>query len=830
MRPRHLLALLFLLSVSFSSVFASSESLRRETLLEKGWRFVKADPTGAQEPEFDDRSWRSVTVPHDWAIEGPFSEYFDRQDVAIEQNGEKTSSVKTGRTGGLPYTGTGWYRTRFDVQEGRHATLVFDGAMSMARVYVNGKEAIYWPYGYNAFHVDVTPYLNSDGKDNVLAVRLENMEESSRWYPGAGLFRNVHLVETSDVHLRTWGTFVTTPHIEDSYASVKIALDIESAGNPDVEVRSRFLDHNGKLVAQKESVLRIVEGVPVEQNVTIDNPLLWTPEHPWLYTVETSLILNGELKDTYTTRFGIRTVEFIANKGMLLNGKIRKFKGVCNHHDLGPLGSAINRSALKRQLTLLKDMGCDAIRTSHNMPAPELVELCDEMGLMMMVEAFDEWDVAKCKNGYHLFFNEWAEKDLVNMVRHFRNSPSVFLWSIGNEVPTQGSAQGYKVAARLADICHREDPTRKVTAGLDQVQRSIYSGFASVLDVPGLNYRDEYYQEAYEKLPQGMVLGSETASTVSSRGVYKFPVALLKSHRYEDNQSSGYDTEACSWSNIPELDFALADDYPWTMGQFVWTGFDYLGEPTPYDSQWPSHSSLFGIIDLSSQPKDRYWLYRSVWNPDVETLHIVPHWNWEGREGQVTPIFVYSNYDEVELIVNGRSMGCQHKYSREEYEKYKDIDSLALLRRYRFIWENVRYEKGEISVIAFQKGREVARRTMVTAGKPDHLVLEADRREITADGKDLAYITVKAVDKNGYQCPWEDALVSLEVSGSGKFKAAANGDATCLDLFHAGKMHLFGGSLTAIVESLETEGQMTLKASAKGLKSGTITISAKKNP
>lgn len=460
--------------------------------------------------------------------------------------------------------------------------------------------------------------------------------------------------------------------------------------------------------------------------------------------------------DTYTTRFGIRTIEYVPDKGFYLNGKHRKFQGVCNHHDLGPLGAAVNVAALRHQLTLLKDMGCDAIRTSHNMPAPELVELCDEMGFMMMLEPFDEWDIAKCDNGYHRFFNEWAKKDMVNMLRQYRNNPCVVMWSIGNEVPTQWSPEGYKVAKFLQDICHREDPMRPVTCGMDQVKSVLANGFAAMLDIPGLNYRAHMYDEAYERLPQNLILGSETSSTVSSRGVYKFPVERKAGAMYDDHQSSSYDLEYCSWSNIPDIDFARAEDHDWTIGQFVWTGFDYLGEPSPYDTNaWPNHSSMFGIIDLASIPKDRYYLYRSVWNKEAETLHILPHWNWEGREGEKTPVFVYTNYPSAELFINGKSYGRQTKRKDGTVEN-----------RYRLMWYDAVYQPGEVKVVAYdEQGNPAAEKTIRTAGKPHHIELVTDRTSLQADGKDLAYVTLRIVDKDGNLCPNDGRLVSFKVKG-----------------------------------------------------------------
>ena len=803
-----------------------SMAQRTEILLEEGWKFTKGDVAGAADIAFDDSKWESVTVPHDWAIYGPFDRKHDLQEVAVTQNFETEATVKTGRTGGLPYMGVGWYRTTFDTTPGKQATLLFDGAMSEARVYVNGQEVCFWPFGYNAFHVDVTPYLNKDGKGNTLAVRLENLPQSSRWYPGAGLYRNVRLIETSPVHVPVWGTHLTTPYVSEAYASVRLNTTVAGAEGKDVRILTEIIDPEGKVVATKDHLRRVNAGIPFEQNLLVNQPKLWSPETPYLYKAVSKLYLDGKQVDTYTTRFGIRSIAIVADKGFLLNGKLRKFQGVCNHHDLGPLGAAINVAALRRQLVLLKDMGCDAIRTSHNMPAPELVELCDEMGFMMMVEPFDEWDIAKCENGYHRFFNEWAERDMVNMLHHFRNNPSVVMWSIGNEVPTQCSAEGYKVAAFLQNICHREDPTRPVTCGMDQVTCVLNNGFATLLDVPGFNYRTFRYLEAYNLLPQSVVLGSETASTVSSRGVYKFPVVQRHTAIYDDHQSSGYDLEHCSWSNVPDEDFALADDYPWTMGQFVWTGFDYLGEPSPYDTDaWPSHSSVFGIIDLASIPKDRYYLYRSIWNKNDHTLHVLPHWTWPGRKGQITPVFVYTDYPEAELFVNGKSYGKQRKLSADEARALQGKDSLWLQRRYRLMWMDVVYEPGELKVVAYDKNGNVAEeKTVRTAGRPHHLELVPDRVELTANGKDLAYVTVRVVDKDGNLCPFDDRLVNFSVKGAGTYAAGANGNAACLDLFHLPRMHAFSGQLTAIVKAGKEEGEIVLEAKAHGLKPARLVL------
>lgn len=811
MKTFYLMAMGFCLTLNLNAQ-------RSEYLLEKGWKFTKGEVSNAETPAFNDTKWETVTIPHDWAIFGPFDKNNDLQNVAVTQNFETQASLKTGRTGGLPYVGTGWYRTTFHSTPGKQTTLIFDGAMSEARVFVNGKEACFWPYGYNSFYCDVTGLVNEDGKNNVLAVRLENRPQSSRWYPGAGLYRNVHVVTTEKIHVPVWGTQITTPFVKDEYASVCLHTTILNAGKTELTVTTDIVDADGQVVSTKTNKGYINHDQPFTQNFIVEQPKLWSPETPVLYKAVSKIYAGDTLLDTYTTRFGIRTIEYVPDKGFYLNGKRRKFQGVCNHHDLGPLGAAVNVAALRHQLTLLKDMGCDAIRTSHNMPAPELVELCDEMGFMMMLEPFDEWDIAKCDNGYHRFFNEWAEKDMVNMLRQYRNNPCVVMWSIGNEVPTQWNPEGYKVAKFLQDICHREDPTRPVTCGMDQVKSVLANGFAAMLDIPGLNYRAHMYDEAYERLPQNLILGSETSSTVSSRGVYKFPVERKAGAMYDDHQSSSYDLEYCSWSNIPDIDFARAEDHDWTIGQFVWTGFDYLGEPSPYDTDaWPNHSSMFGIIDLASIPKDRYYLYRSVWNKEAETLHILPHWNWEGREGEKTPVFVYTNYPSAELFINGKSYGRQTKRKDGTVEN-----------RYRLMWYDAVYQPGEVKVVAYdEQGNPAAEKTIRTAGKPHHIELVTDRTSLQADGKDLAYITLRIVDKDGNLCPNDGRLVNFKVKGAGKYRASANGDPTCLDLFHKPEMHAFGGMLTVIVQSGEKVGDIELQATAKGVKAGIIRIPVK---
>ena len=816
---------------------ALSAQVRREFLLEKDWKFTRMDDSLAIRPDYDDAAWQSVTVPHDWAIYGPFNPNNDKQNVAIVQDGQVEPSEHAGRTGGLPFVGTGWYRTRFSVPEvaggsGKRVTLQFDGAMSDAHVWVNGRLVGVWPYGYNTFYFDVTPYLNPDGRDNVLAVRLENLPESSRWYPGAGLYRNVHVIVNEAAHIPVWGSHVTTPVVEKEFAKVNLKTEVvlpEGASVERFRLETEILDSTGKAVARAVSKLTPFDRQIFTQELVVEHPALWDLETPTLYTAVWRLYEDEQLKDEYVTPFGIRTIEIRPDDGFYLNGRKTVFKGVCNHHDLGPLGAAVNDAAIRRQVRIMKDMGVNAIRTSHNMPAPELVRACDEMGMMLMVETFDEWKSPKCQNGYNRLFDEWAERDLVNVVRHYRNSPSVVMWCIGNEVPEQGTEHGAKVARWLQDIVHREDPTRPVTQGMDNPGAVINNNFAAVMDVPGFNYRPFMYPENYRKLPQQIVLGSETASTVSSRGVYKFPVVRAAMKTYPDHQASSYDVEHCGWSNLPEDDFIQHEDLPYTIGEFVWTGFDYLGEPTPYYTNWPSHSSLFGIVDLAGIPKDRYYLYRSHWNPSVETLHILPHWSWsEERIGDTIPVFVYTNYPSAELFINGVSQGVRTKDTTVRLEGSYTPEAQAAFerqKRYRLMWMDTRYEPGTIRVVAYDStGRAVAEREVHTAGKPHHIELSADRTVLDATGKDLSFINVRVVDRDGNLCPDDTREISFRVKGAGSYRAAANGNPASLELFHLPQMKLFSGQLTAIVQSADEPGEIVFEASAPGVRGAKLVL------
>ena len=765
----------------------------------------------------DGKSWSQVAVPHDWAIAGPFDKKWDLQMVAIEQNGEKEKTEKSGRSGALPWIGEGMYKMNLQLPKGyKRAVLVFDGAMSQPVVKVNGKEAGRWAYGYNAFRIDITPYVQFGGKKNLVEVHLNNVEESSRWYPGGGLYRPVSVELYGNENFSTWDTFVRTLKADKQEAEVEVNALLEGKIGKSGKTVIALLDEAGTKVAEQT-----VSGTApaIKTTLKVANPQLWSPESPYLYQVKLTRYEGKKVADVQTLKTGIRTISVSRNNGFQLNGITRKIKGVCLHHDLGPLGAAENKAALIRQIKTMKEMGCDAIRTAHNMPSTMQMEICDSLGMMVMAESFDMWIYPKCKNGYAKFFKEWSDRDMTNLVKHHRNHPSIIMWSIGNEIPEQWSKEGVEIAKHLQDICHQYDPSRPVTQGMDKAEDALKSGFAQVMDVPGFNYRVHKYYKNIEQLPQGFLLGSETASTVSSRGVYKFPVQVRASSNnpYADGQCSSYDTEYCSWSNLPDDDWKMQDDYSWVIGEFVWTGYDYLGEPTPYDTYWPSRSSYFGICDLAGLPKDRYYMYRARWNEHQHTTHLLPHWNWKGREGQVTPVYCYTDGVEGELFVNGKSQGRVRK------------DKSSRLDRYRLRWNNVKYEPGEIRVVTYnQYGDKVGEDVKRTAGEPAQMKFSVETPDhepiacmvegctdehnvlLNADGNDLAFITVSLLDKDGNECPLADDELTFEVKGAGTFKAACNGDATSLDSFTQPHMRLFSGKLVIVVQSKAQKGNIIL--------------------
>lgn len=765
----------------------------------------------------DGKVWSQVAVPHDWAIAGPFDKKWDLQMVAIEQNGEKEKTEKSGRSGALPWIGEGMYKMNLQLPKGyKRAVLVFDGAMSQPVVSVNGKEAGRWAYGYNAFRIDITPYVKFGGKKNLVEVHLNNVEESSRWYPGGGLYRPVSVELYGNENFSTWDTFVRTLKADRQEAEVEVNALLEGKIGKSGKTVIALLDEAGTKVAEQT-----VSGATpqIKTTLKVSNPQLWSPESPYLYQVKLTRYEGKKVADVQTLKTGIRTISVSRNNGFQLNGITRKIKGVCLHHDLGPLGAAENKAALIRQIKTMKEMGCDAIRTAHNMPSTMQMEICDSLGMMVMAESFDMWIYPKCKNGYAKFFKDWSDKDITNLVKHHRNHPSIIMWSIGNEIPEQWSKEGMEISKHLQDLCHQYDPSRPVTQGMDRAEDALKSGFAQVMDVPGFNYRVHKYYKNIEQLPQGFLLGSETASTVSSRGVYKFPVEVRANDNnpYADGQCSSYDTEYCSWSNLPDDDWKMQDDYSWVIGEFVWTGYDYLGEPTPYDTYWPSRSSYFGICDLAGLPKDRYYMYRARWNEHQHTTHLLPHWNWKGREGQVTPVYCYTDGVEGELFVNGKSQGRVRK------------DKSSRLDRYRLRWNNVKYEPGEIRVVTYnQYGDKVGEDVKRTAGEPTQMKFSVETPDhesiacmvegctdehnvlLNADGNDLAFITVSLLDKDGNECPLADDELTFEVKGAGTFKAACNGDATSLDSFTQPHMRLFSGKLVIVVQSKAQKGDIIL--------------------
>ena len=799
---------------------------RQEVILTDGWQFQAEQEGKVQE------KWQTVRVPHDWAIAGPFDKKWDLQKVAIEQNGEKEATEKSGRSGALPWIGAGHYRRIFYIPQGcERAELVFDGAMSEPTVCINGQKAGYWAYGYNAFRVDITPFMKPG--ENQLDVDLLNIEESSRWYPGAGLYRPVKLVMTGKICLDEWGTFIRTLSADQNSAHVAVSSQIQPATiTPDLRIMVDIMDAQGKIVGQAESQLSVSGAAELDFNIT--QPKLWSPESPYLYQVRTRLYDDGKLLDEITNKMGIRTISVTKEGGFQLNGITRKIKGVCLHHDLGPLGAAVNKAALIRQIKLMKEMGCDAVRTSHNMPSQMQMDICDSLGMMVMAESFDMWIYPKCKNGYARFFNDWSDRDIENLILANRNHPSIIMWSIGNEIPEQGSEEGREIARHLQGLCHLFDPTRPVTQGMDRAEEALKSGFAQVMDVPGFNYRVHKYEQNLKQLPQGFLLGSETASTVSSRGVYKFPVKVTDNSQYAswaptydpkaikkaDGQCSSYDVEYCSWSNLPDDDWVWQDDKDWVIGEFVWTGFDYLGEPTPYDEYWPSRSSYFGICDLAGLPKDRYYLYRSRWNKNQHTIHLLPHWSWgQARKGKVTPVYCYTDYPSGELFINGKSQGKVTKNPKER------------LDRYRLRWNDVKYEPGELKVVVYDANGNAAGEEIVkTAGKPADLKLEAwtANENLQANGDDLAFVTVSLTDAEGTLIPQADDQLTFEVTGAGTFEAVCNGDATSLESFKQPTMKLFSGQLVVVVRSAQKAGTLTLKVSdAKRKLSKTIDIAVR---
>ena len=708
--------------------------------------------------------------------------------------------------------------------------------MANSVVWINGHPLGGRPYGYSSFYFDLSPYLHFGPRANVLAVRLTPEPNSSRWYPGAGIYRNVWLDVTGSVHVAEWGVYITTPRVDDNQATITAKTEVRNRADRDagVTLRASVLEDSGRVVATSSSApinIPRSNAETVSSTLAIQKPQRWDVEHPYLYTLRTEVLENNQVVDSYSTSFGVRTVKFDPKQGFLLNGKHLKLHGVCLHHDLGALGAAVNRRATERQLQIMKAAGVNAIRTSHNPPSPELLEFADRLGMVVMDEAFDMWRIPKVPNGYSKYYDEWSERDVRDMVRRDRNHPSIILWSIGNEIPEQDSADGWKEAKRLVEFFHDEDPTRPTTSAFNDWKEAIQNHLADQVDVPGFNYQPMRYEEVAQPHPGWAVYGSETASCVSSRGVYHFPIEKYDKH--PSHQITSYDVIAPPWAYCPDVEFFYQDKLPKILGEFVWTGFDYIGEPTPYfqseektPEDWPARSSYFGMVDLAGFPKDRYYLYQSQWT-SKPMVHILPHWNWPGREGQAIPVMAYTNGDEVELFLNGKSLG----------KKTRGLESIDIPvgpnvnsdrkfpTRYRFMW-SVPYQPGSLKAVAYSAGKLVAEQEIRTAGAPAKIVLTPDRTRIRADGEDLSFVTVSVLDKDGNLCPTADNLIQFVVTGAGEIAAVDNGNAASTESFQADQRKLFSGLALLIIQSHDQPGSIHATAASPGLVSAASDIQA----
>lgn len=760
-------------------------------------------------PAYDDSGWETVRVPHDWAISGVFDEHNDCSYSAVSQDGITRPIEHSGRTGGLPIIGQGVYRLPVEISEearGQRLFLEFDGVMWEADVYVNGRHAFFNHFGYKSFSVDITDFAEY-GRTNLIAVSAKVYHDCSRWYPGAGIYRNVYLVTKSPVHIAYNGVWVRQLEAADGKASFLLSVDY--VGPESVSFRAEILSPEGNAVAAPEHGTYLGE---LSDIFEIENVKLWDLDTPNLYTA--NIVLMDENKtvcDNVSVRFGARNIRFTPDGGFFLNGRQQKLNGVCNHHDLGSLGAAVNTAALRRQLRLMREMGVNAIRTSHNPPAPALLDLCDELGFVVMDEFFDEWYLPKVANGYAKYFRDHAKQDAVDVICRDRNHPSVVLWSIGNEINEQQDPEGWRAAKMLSDTVHMTDPTRPVTAGLDRGWAGFENHLANFLDVVGLNYKPHLYTEAHAKHPNMVFVGTETASCVSTRGIYHLPAQIdIPAALHEDLAVSDYDMAAPGWAYYAEREFAAQDDHSCFAGEFVWTGMDYLGEPTPYYNQWPSRSSYFGIVDLAGLPKNRFYGYKAHWTTE-HVLHIFPHWNWEGMEGRIVPVHVYSSYPEVELFVNGVS------YGKRSFLQEGNAPMEQLLR-YRLIWEDVVYAPGEVKAVAYDEhGNTAAEASVKTAGAAHHLTLTADRSSIRANGDDLVYLTAAVTDENGTVCPHAANRITFSVTGAGELLTTDAGDPRETESFARPDKKALAGFCVACVRSLPESGGITVTAKAEGL-------------
>ncbi|NVJ46960.1 MAG: glycoside hydrolase family 2 protein [Cytophagia bacterium] len=807
--------LLFLcLTIILISLLNSQSVAQNRTIetLTNGWSFTKGNPLNASASSYDDSDWQQVRVPHDWAISGPF-----------DPNGD-------GSTAKLPWKGEGWYRKDLNIDSsmrGKKIYLIFDGVMAFPKIYINGKLAGEWDYGYNSFFIDITDFVNY-GSENVLAVHANTTEHGSRWYPGAGIFRKVQMLITNPVHVDIWGTYVTTPIIKSNSAEVRVNARIlnESSSANKVRIEHTIISPNGKPIATDtlSSTIKAQGYAHMERTFILTDPILWDTENPALYSVQTKVYQNGQVVDNYTTPFGIRSIEWTADDGFHLNGRRVQLYGVNLHHGHGPLGAAFNSRAMERQLEIMKSMGVNAIRNSHNVAAPELLELCDKMGLLLVNEIFDKYD-DKADITEDTDFEDFAHRNIKNWVLRDRNHPSVILWSVGNEI---GDVQwninnGFQRLHTMVNYVNKYDPTRTTTLVCDNEQSAEKRHF-DYYDVISYNY-GRRYKLARQIEPNKPLIISESASTVSTRGFYEFPLPEEKTNFTKSLQVSSYDLNAPDWAEIGDDDFMWQQDEPYIAGEFVWTGFDYLGEPTPYANNAMSRmglkesdaarSSYFGIVDIVGIPKDRYYLYKSYWKPNETTIHILPHWNWPERVGKNVPVFVYTNGDSGELFINGKSQGIQMKKptSRNSTE------------RFRLMWKNVTYEPGEVKVVVYKAGEKLGEKTISTAGEATQLKLTADRPVISANGDDLSYIFVEALDKDGREHPLANQKISINIKGNVEIAGVGNGNPQSYEPFQANYVNLFYGKAMIIVRSTGRKGEATISVSADGLKSSSIKIS-----
>ena len=797
----------------YSSAVAFQTNERRTvTTLQTGWTFHKGAVDGAEQPDFDDSAWEQVTVPHDWAIGGAFIADGD------------------GNTGKLPWKAEGWYRNSLDVPSnyaGKKVYLVFDGVMAFPKIYVNGELAGEWDYGYNSFYFEVSDFLTPGGK-NILAVHADTRNHDSRWYPGGGIYRKVQMIVVDPVHVDIWGTYITTPIIKPHYAEVVISTDIENKSDTDLDitVEQIIIAPNGNEVASGSitKTIKTNQDSDLEVTIPLPNPVRWDIDNPALYTAKTVVRSGDEITDTYFTNFGVRTIRFTADHGFYLNDRRVQLKGVNLHHDHGPLGAAFYPRAMERQLEIMKSMGVNAIRTSHNTAAPEVLELCDKMGILFFNEVFDKYD-GKADITKDTDFEEFAHRNIRNYVVRDRNHPSNFLWSVGNEI---GDIQwnidnGFKRLHTMLNYVNKYDPTRPTTLVNDNWQSAKLRHF-EYYDVHSWNYTRRY-RLARQMEPNKAVIISESASTLSTRGFYELPLPRLHTDFTNSLQISSYDLIAPWWAEIADDDFMWQQDEEYVAGEFVWTGFDYIGEPTPYNNQYvieemgltdeaASRSSYFGIVDLVGIPKDRFYLYKSYWKQDETTLHILPHWNWEESGQDTVPVFVYTNGDCAELFLNGNTLGEKCKNPRADSSVY----------RFRLMWEDVAYEPGELKAVAYKEGEVIGENTLRTAGDTYELKLTPDRTTISAGGMDLSYILVEAFDRSGNPQPFSSNRVTIEVSGPGEIAGVGNGNPQSFEPMQAEYVDLFYGKAMIIIKSGFEKGRVRVRVNADGLRGASSNI------